>query len=98
MANEAELLRDPGFQRLLSRRSRWRWCLSGFLIGAYLVWAIAGLYYPAAYATSFMGSAVPWGMLVGILIIIVSIVLSIVYVRVINRIEREEMLERDRQS
>jgi hypothetical protein len=35
MANEADMLRDPEFQKMLATRSRWRWGLSGGLIGAY---------------------------------------------------------------
>ena len=98
MGDEAELLADPAFQRLLSRRSRWRWGLSIALIGLYLTWAIAGIYVPEAYGTPLPGSTLPWGMAIGILIIVLSIVSSIVYVRVINRIESEESDQRDRQS
>jgi len=95
MGDGAELLKDPGFQRLLSRRARWRWGLSGFLIVAYLAWGVASIYFPSAYAAPFMSMTLPWGMAAGILIIVLSIVLSIVYVRVVNRIEAEEILGRE---
>jgi uncharacterized membrane protein (DUF485 family) len=96
MGGETELLKDPEFQRLLVRRSRWRWGLSGLLIGAYLVWGIGGIYFAEAYAAPFMGIALPWGMAVGFLIIAMSIVLSMVYVRVVNRLEAEEAHEQDK--
>ncbi len=90
MGDEAQRLQDPGFRRLLARRSRWRWTLSGLLIGAYLLYAVAGIYYADAYAAPFLGSAVPWGMAIGYLIIALTIALSLVYVRVVNRIESSE--------
>ena len=91
MQNDSDLVTDSRFRSLLSRRARWRWGMSGTLIGAYLVWGVAGLYFPNAYATPVPGSAVPWGMAVGILIIVASIIGSIVYVKIVNRIEAEEM-------
>lgn len=98
MGDEAELLRDPEFRKLLARRSRWRWGMSILLIGAYLIWTVGGIYFADAYGAPFLGMTLPWGMAVGILIIILSIALSIVYVRVINRIEAEETFEREKQS
>jgi uncharacterized membrane protein (DUF485 family) len=86
-----DLVNDPGFRSLLRRRARWRWGMSISLIGAYLVWGVAGIYLPALYSAPFPGSVVPWGMAVGILIIIMSIVASIVYVKVVNRIEADEL-------
>ena len=80
-------LRTPEFQRLLARRSKWRWSLSGFLIAAYLAYAVGGVYIPDVYASPFFGYSVPWGFVVGYLIILLSIVLSLVYVRVANRLE-----------
>ena len=50
----------------------------------------------AAYAAPFMGIALPWGMAVGLVIIALSIVLSIAYVRIVNRLEAEEIVERDK--
>lgn len=98
MPDDTDLINDPAFKALLSRRARWRWGMSGVLIGAYLAWGVAGLYFPSAYAVPFPGSAMPWGMAVGILIIVASIIASIVYVKVVNRIESEELAagERDR--
>ena len=98
MGNDAELLGDPRFQRLLARRSRWRWGLSGFLIGAYLLYGVLGIYVPEFYASRFPGSAMPTGMAIGIFIIILSIVLSMLYVRVVNRIEAAASLERDQRQ
>ena len=37
MTDESEIIRDPEFQKLLKIRSRWRWGLSGGLVGGYLV-------------------------------------------------------------
>jgi len=96
MSDESEILADPEFQRILTLRSRWRWGLSGLLIGAYLLWAVGGIYFSTAYAAPFMGMALPWGMAVGLVIIALSIVLSIAYVRIVNRLESQEMNERDK--
>jgi len=97
MAGEDDVLHDPVFQRLLARRSRWRWGLSTLLIGAYLGWGVGGIYFPHAYARPLPGSMMPWGMAAGILIILLSILLSIAYVRIVSRIEDEESYEQVRQ-
>lgn len=93
MTSESELYRDPAFRKTLAVRSRWRWGLSIFLIGAYLAWGVAGIYFEQAYAAPVPGTAIPAGMLAGIVIIVLSIILSIVYVRVVSRLEAEERLE-----
>jgi len=97
MAGEDDVLHDPVFQRLLARRSRWRWGLSILLIGAYLGWGVGGIYFPHVYARPLPGSMMPWGMAVGLLIILLSILLSIAYVRIVSRIEDEESYERVQQ-
>jgi len=95
MGGESKLVDDPGVQRLLARRHRWRWTLSGLLIGAYFTWAIGGIYFSAAYAVPLPGTAIPRGIAVGLLIIIMSIILSIVYVRIVDRIEAGEISAKD---
>ncbi len=96
MADEAGLLRDPEFHRLLARRSRWRWGLSILLIASYLLWSVGGIYFTEAYVAPFMGLAIPWGMAAGFLIIALSIIASVVYVRVVNRLEAEEAREQEK--
>ena len=96
MVNEVDLFHDPAFQRLIKRRSRWRWSFSALLIGAYLLWGVASIYFPEQYARPFMGSSIPIGLAVGTLIIMMSIALSIVYVRIIDRIETEESVEKEK--
>ena len=86
MTDESEIIRDPEFQKLLKIRSRWRWGLSGGLVGGYLVYIIAGIYIPDAYAMPFAGSSLPWGIVLGYFIIASSIALSLIYVRVINKL------------
>jgi len=87
VTDEAEIIRDPEFQKLLKIRSRWRWGLSGGLVGGYLVYIVAGIYIPDAYAMPFAGSSLPWGIVLGYLIIALSIALSLIYVRVINKLK-----------
>ena len=87
MTDESELIRDPEFQKLLKIRSRWRWGLSGGLVGGYLVYIIAGIYIPDAYAMPFACSSLPWGIVLGYFIIASSIALSLIYVRVINKLK-----------
>lgn len=98
MADELDLLNNPSFRRLISRRSRWRWGFSGLLISAYFLWGVAGIYFPEQYAQQFMGSSIPIGLAVGALIIMMSIVLSIIYVRIINRIESEESVGEEKMT
>jgi uncharacterized membrane protein (DUF485 family) len=83
---DESLLNDPDFRRLLARRSRLRWGLSGVLITAYLTWALAGIYAQDALAVKFMGWSVSWGIVVGYFIIALSIALSLMYVRIVNRL------------
>ncbi len=86
MKDESELIRAPEFQKLLKIRSRWRWGLSGGLVGGYLVYIVAGIYIPDAYAMPFAGSSLPLGIVLGYFIIASSIALSLIYVRVINKL------------
>ncbi len=87
MTDESEIIRDPEFQKLLKIRSRWRWGLSGGLVGGYFVYIVAGIYIPDAYAMPFAGSSLPWGIVLGYFIIASSIALSLIYVRVINKLK-----------
>ncbi len=87
MTEPGEMLSDPEFQTLLKRRSRWRWGLSGGLVGSYLVYVVAGIYIPEIYAQPFAGTSIPWGIVLGYLIIAMSIVLSVVYIRVVNKLK-----------
>ena len=98
MGERERLIDDPAFRRLLIRRSRWRWGLSGFLIGAYLAWAVGGIYFAQIYAEPLPGSAIPAGIAAGLLIIALSIILSIAYVRIVNRLEADEIAEQDRRQ
>ena len=87
MDDHAKLLNDPAFRKLLTERSRWRWGFSIVIVGAYLCFAMLGIYNKAFYASSFAGSAVPWGMVLGLSIILASILSAVSYVRIVNRIE-----------
>ena len=91
MTDDAELIRDPGFRKLLVRRSRWRWGFSGLLIAAYLLYGVLGVYLPEAYAAPVIGS-LPLGMAMGLGIIVLTIGLSIWYVGIATRLEAEETL------
>lgn len=97
MGTARELLDDPAFRRLLRQRNRWRWGLSGLLIGIYLVYGVLGVYLPEAYAAPLGNSALPRGLVAGLSIILLTIVLSMVYLRVVNRLESDELLQRNRQ-
>ena len=88
-------IRDPGFRRILARRSRWRWSLSGIVIITYIGWALTGVYLPESYARGIAGTSIPVGLVIGYVIIALSIVLSVVYVYVTNRHEAADALERE---
>jgi len=85
MADES-LLNDPGVKRMLALRSRWRWGLSGGLIGAYLAYGLAGIYFADAFGHPFFGSSMPWGLVLGYIIIALSVGLSMLYIRVVGRL------------
>ena len=80
------MLEDAAFRDLLVRRSRLRWSLTSILVGAYLVYGLAGLYLPNLMAAPFLSSAVPWSIAIGFAIILLAILLSLYYVRRVNRI------------
>jgi uncharacterized membrane protein (DUF485 family) len=86
VTDDRSKLQDPAFRRLLAARSRWRWGLSISLVGSYLLYVLAGLYVPALYAAPFAGTAIPWGVVLGYLIILMSIVMSVVYVRAVGKL------------
>lgn len=81
-----DLMHDPDFQRLLRRRSRLRWGLTGLLVTAYLGYGLAGLYAPEVLARPVPGSAVALSLLLGYGIILLAIACSIFYVWRVNRI------------
>ena len=86
MDNEAEILRDPEFQKMLSQRRRWRWGLSGGLIGIYFAYCLAGIYFTEAFARPALGSSITWSIALGYLIIFMAIVLSMLYIRIVSRL------------
>jgi uncharacterized membrane protein (DUF485 family) len=95
MGNEADIFRDPKFQKMLAQRSRWRWGLSGSLIGVYLAYCLVGVYFADALARPFPGSSIPWVIALGYLIIALSIGLSILYIRVVGRLLATPFGERE---
>lgn len=97
MDAESKVADDPAFQQLLATRSRIRWGFSVLVIGAYLGYGVAGLYFSEYFATPFFGSAMPWGLAMGFCIIAMSVALSILYVRIIGRIEAKNVFA-DRQN
>ncbi|MEX2126121.1 MAG: DUF485 domain-containing protein [Woeseia sp.] len=86
MADHGELLDDPDFQRLLRRRSRLRWGLSGLLVAVYIGYGLAGLYAAEVLARPLPGSAITWSLVLGYGIILLGIACSIFYVWQVNRI------------
>jgi len=84
--DDVSVLNDPQFQKLLKRRSRLRWGMSGLLVASYLGYSMAGIYASDLLGTGFMNSSVSWGIVIGYAIIALSIALSLVYVRVIRRL------------
>ncbi|MGI9203532.1 MAG: DUF485 domain-containing protein [Woeseiaceae bacterium] len=87
MDAEPDIADDLAFRQLLATRSRIRWSFSIIVIGAYLGYGVAGLYFSQAFATPFIGSAIPWGLVMGFCIIALSVALSIIYVRIVGKIE-----------
>jgi uncharacterized membrane protein (DUF485 family) len=81
-----ELMEDPEFVRLLRRRSRLRWGLSGLLTAAYLAYGIGGLYVPGVFASRLGASGISLGFVLGYGIIFLGIACSIFYVWQVNRI------------
>ena len=86
MGNEAEILRDPKFQKMMTQRSRWRWGLSGCLIGIYFAYCLAGIYFADVFSRPAIGASITWGIALGYLIIALAIILSMLYIRVVGRL------------
>lgn len=86
MTREAEIFRDEKFQRMLKQRKRWRWGLSGGLIGVYFAYCLGGVYFNDAFARPVFGSSVTVSIALGYLIIVLAIILSLVYIRVVGRL------------
>lgn len=95
MKDEADMLRDPGLQKMLAQRSRWRWGLSASLIGAYFAYCLAGIYFNAAFSRVVLGTSITLGILLGYLIMTLAIVLSVVYVRIVGRLLRGSLHGRE---
>ncbi len=85
-SDELSILNDPKFQKLLTRRSRLRWGLTGLLIAGYLAYGMAGIYASDLLGARFMGSSISWWIIIGASFIALAIVLSLVYVRLITRL------------
>jgi len=86
MSDRTSILEDPAFRQLLRTRSRWRWGLSGILIGAYLGYCLAGVCFPDAYARAFPGSSISWGIVGGYAMVFLSVALALLYIKVIGRL------------
>ncbi|MGI9261507.1 MAG: DUF485 domain-containing protein [Woeseiaceae bacterium] len=86
MSNDAELLNDPEFQRIMKRRSLLRWSFSGVILGVYLLWGICGVYFADFYAAPFFGNTLPTGLAMGFMIIALAMIMAVVYVRLTNKI------------
>lgn len=86
MKDEPDILRDPEFQKMLVKRSRWRWGLSSGLIVAYFAYCLAGIYFNEAFSRVVLGTSITLAILLGYLIIAVAIFLSILYVRIVGRL------------
>lgn len=95
MTDEADILRDPGFRDMLKIRSRWRWGLSGGLIGAYFAYCLAGIWFSDIYARPVFGSSISLGIALGYLIIALAVVLSLLYVRIVGRLLEESARKRE---
>lgn len=89
MAQEPEIFHDPQFQQSLARRSRWRWGLSGGLIGLYFAYCLAGIYFTEAFSRPALGTSISWSIALGYLIIALAIALSVLYIRVVGRLVEE---------
>lgn len=86
MADEADILRDPEFRKMLKARSRWRWSLSGGLIGIYFAYCLAGVYFTDAFARPVLGTSITLSIALGYLVIVLAVVLSIVYIRIVGKL------------
>lgn len=86
MSDEADILRDPEFRKMLRVRSRWRWGLSGGLIGIYFAYCLAGVWFTDAFARPVLGTSVTLSIALGYLIIVLAVVLSLLYIRVIGKL------------
>lgn len=94
MSDEADILRDPEFRNMLKLRSRWRWGLSGGLIGIYFAYCLAGIYFTDVFARPVLGTAVTLSIALGYLIIVLAVVLSLVYIRAVGKLLETPIVRR----
>ncbi len=95
MGNETDILRDPKFQNMLVQRSRWRWGLSGGLIGFYLAYCLGGIYFADALGRPIFGSSITWVIALGYLIIALAVLLAVLYIRIVGRLLEDPFNDRE---
>lgn len=76
--------RDPQFQELVSRRSRFAWILSGTMLVIYFGFIFIIAFAPKVLGTPIGGGVTTVGIPVGLFVIVSAFVLTGIYVRRAN--------------
>jgi len=76
--------RDPQFQELVSRRSRFAWILSGTMLVIYFGFIFIIAFTPKVLGTPIGGGVTTVGIPVGLFVIVSAFVLTGIYVRRAN--------------
>jgi uncharacterized membrane protein (DUF485 family) len=89
MEGEADALigrieRDPEFQELVRKRSRFAWALSALMIAIYFGFILSVAFWPAALGTPIGSGVTTIGIPLGLGVILAAFVLTGLYVRRAN--------------
>ena len=80
-----QVKRNPKFQQLVARRSRWAWGLASLILLMYFVFILLIAFAPQWLAQPIAaGSVITIGIPVGVLVILIAFVLTGVYVHKAN--------------
>lgn len=75
---------NPRFQELVTRRGHFAWLLSAIVLGMYIAFILLIAFAPQLLGAGIGGSAITWGIPMGVGMILASFLLTWVYVRRAN--------------
>lgn len=75
---------DPGYQKLVSVRSRYGWTLTWMMMAVYYGFILLIAFDKELLATRMGGGVMTWGMPIGLFVILFTVLVTGIYVRRAN--------------